>query len=943
MSDSAPLPLVPARLSSLLAVPMTALLLGLSATIAATAIVALAVRRDEDARFEHVVQVVRDRMESGLAGYVDLLLGARALFAATPEANSEAFADYVRALDLRQRFPGLQGIGFAPRVAPADAEGLVAERRASGTASFRIWPPGARDEYFPIVALEPLDARNRAAIGFDMWSDPSRRAAMISARASGDPVASARVTLVQEIDEQKQSGFLLFLAAYRPEESGRTFIGFVYSPFRIGDLFQHLLLTDPGIALAVYDGEDTRGDLLYGAPASGAPTRLQRDAVVRVAGRPWTVRFTSTAAFTSTRLRWLAPLTLATGLIGSLALFLLTRGQAHARRQAEANARELAASQERLRRLVDANIIGIVLTDLDGRVAEANDAFLGLVGYTRAEVSSGRLDTTAMTPPEHRDADRRAFEELRRLGSHRPYEKELIRKDGTVVPVLVGTAVTGSQPATGIGFIVDLTELKQAQRRLAASERLFRTMADQAPVMIWMADEGNRGTYFNRPWLEFTGRSLAQELGFGWTQGVHPDDKPGAVDHCQTHFQLRQPFTMELRLRDAAGAWRWVLDHGVPLYDGDRFAGYIGSCVDITERRHAEARDRFLAEASAVLTSTMSPNDSLDQVARLAVRRIADWCIIDLLVGDRLQRTAVAAADPADAEAASALRLLTPAPGDPAYVALDARRSQVGSIDAAGLQGMAGDSVHLALLRSLGLVSSLAAPIGARGKELGVVTFLTARSGQVLKPADQPMAEDLALRIGLAVDNAFLYQQAESTLRELAAKADDLTHSNAELEQFAYVASHDLQEPLRMVTSYLDLLRMRYDQVLDDRGRGYLTQAFDGGRRMNDLIQDLLAWSRLGRDRPQRGPCDSALALADAIENLRAQIDRAGAEVDAGGLPTVLADRIRLVQVFQNLIGNAIKFRGGEAPRVRLAAERDGHAWVFTVADNGIGIAPAYR
>jgi PAS domain S-box-containing protein len=140
-------------------------------------------------------------------------------------------------------------------------------------------------------------------------------------------------------------------------------------------------------------------------------------------------------------------------------------------------------------------------------------------------------------------------------------------------------------------------ELSRQQEALRLSEARFRTAANAAPVMLWTADDQNRGTWYNDAWLAFRGRPLEQELGFGWAEGVHPDDLERSVAHCQACFAARRPFTMEFRLRRADGAYRWVLDTGAPLFGpGGEFTGYIGSCLDIDDRKAAEdARARLLA------------------------------------------------------------------------------------------------------------------------------------------------------------------------------------------------------------------------------------------------------------------------------------------------------------------------------------------------------------
>jgi signal transduction histidine kinase len=176
----------------------------------------------------------------------------------------------------------------------------------------------------------------------------------------------------------------------------------------------------------------------------------------------------------------------------------------------------------------------------------------------------------------------------------------------------------------------------------------------------------------------------------------------------------------------------------------------------------------------------------------------------------------------------------------------------------------------------------------------------------------------------------------------LDAQARDLERSNAELEQFAYVASHDLQEPLRKVASFCQLLEQRYKGELDERADQYIEFAVDGAKRMQQLINDLLAFSRVGRTPGALAPVDLGEALRRALGDLDAVMVESRAQVDAAELPTVDGELALLTLVFQNLIGNALKFRGVDPPRVRIDVERNDGEWLISCSDNGIGIDPEY-
>jgi hypothetical protein len=179
----------------------------------------------------------------------------------------------------------------------------------------------------------------------------------------------------------------------------------------------------------------------------------------------------------------------------------------------------------------------------------------------------------------------------------------------------------------------------------------------------------------------------------------------------------------------------------------------------------------------------------------------------------------------------------------------------------------------------------------------------------------------------------------EKRLRQQRSRSEEeLARSNAELEQFAYVASHDLQEPLRMIANYTQLLAERYRGKLDEQADKYIAYSVDGAVRMQTLIRDLLSFSRVGTAEIDLSATECHAVVEQALKNLQAAVQESGATVKWTGLPMVMADPSQLTQVFQNLIANAIRFHGAEAPVVQIDAEKKDHEWVVTVSDNGIGV-----
>lgn len=190
---------------------------------------------------------------------------------------------------------------------------------------------------------------------------------------------------------------------------------------------------------------------------------------------------------------------------------------------------------------------------------------------------------------------------------------------------------------------------------------------------------------------------------------------------------------------------------------------------------------------------------------------------------------------------------------------------------------------------------------------------------------------------------AFEITDLKKTEKELQRYYDELTESNTELARFAYVASHDLKEPLRNISNYSQLLAKRYRGNLDERADQYIEYITLGVGRMYELIDDLLLYSSAGNEKPQLKPVAMSTVVAGAQANVGSSINDRKAVIETGPLPTVVGDPVQLTQLFQNLLSNAVKYCSGQSPHVRITYRETNEDWVFSVADNGIGIAPEYH
>ncbi|MET0625227.1 MAG: CHASE domain-containing protein, partial [Pyrinomonadaceae bacterium] len=339
-----------------------------------TAAIAWDVRSSSEAndhlRFENAARGTEDDVRYRLQTYAGILRAGAGLFAADREVSREEFRRFVERVGVAETYPGIQGVGFTARVRAGEAGAFLESMRRQGLENFQLRPAGEREEYQPVTYIEPSNARNLSALGFDMLSEESRREAMWRARDTGQPAASARVTLVTETDERKQAGFLIYVPVYRGggvpvDVEGRRVAlrGFVYAPFRADDLLRGIFGNErnPLVDFRLYDGDAARAEeaerllggdgarepeagrranerLLHTTYEYGAESdaynrrpRFRRVSTIDTEGRPWTLVFTPRhgSAVAHGDRGW--AFVLLTGVAFGLALFFVTRAQVRAR------------------------------------------------------------------------------------------------------------------------------------------------------------------------------------------------------------------------------------------------------------------------------------------------------------------------------------------------------------------------------------------------------------------------------------------------------------------------------------------------------------------------------------------------------------------------------------------------------------------------------------
>lgn len=469
-----------------------------------------------------------------------------------------------------------------------------------------------------------------------------------------------------------------------------------------------------------------------------------------------------------------------------------------------------------------------------------------------------------------------------------------------------------------VGTALPITERKLAEEKLHQSEALRRVALEGAQLGTWSIDLVTGSVFWDKRAREIFGVSMqqpiSQELGL---RLVHPDDR----DRDQkAYIRATDPITgsgeynIEKRIVSENGDVFWVAMKGRVLFaedgNGRRAVQFTGIVMDITPRKKAEEAQRRYQ----------------DELEELVAERAAA-----LKMSEARYRTLT--------ESSPDMIFLINSDYTLAYVNPVAAR-QFGE-NAADVIGNPQTALFPAQLT-------------ARQQQVLRHVFASREMQQIESKVSTPqadiwlhtrlvpiMAEDddtVTAVLGVSRDITFL-KEAELALEK---KAADLQRSNTELEQFAYVASHDLQEPLRMISSYLQLLRRRYHDQLDDDADEFIDYAVDGAERMKRLIQDLLAFSRVGTRGDPFTAVDANAILQQALNNLQTAIQEADVTITADNLPEITGDAGQLVQLFQNLISNAIKFRQETDPKVHIGVTQAEDMWRFSVADNGIGVDPQF-
>ncbi|BAY25376.1 multi-sensor signal transduction histidine kinase [Calothrix sp. NIES-2100] len=547
------------------------------------------------------------------------------------------------------------------------------------------------------------------------------------------------------------------------------------------------------------------------------------------------------------------------------------------------------------------------------------------------------------------------------LATDSDYEAEYrnIWPDGSIHWVLargVGIYDDDGNPTRMIGVTLDITARKQAEQALQESEQRWQLALQGNNDGIWDWNLQTNEVFFSTRWKEMLGyedHEIANHID-EWSKRVHPEDLDWVLAEIRDHFDKKTPYYVtEHRVQCKDGSYKWILDRGQALWDSTgNVVRMVGSHTDINDRKRVEEeikRQNLRSQLFSEITLKIRESLQIDDILQTTVNEIQKLLHADRVLIFRLwldgSGTVVQEAVLPGCSVMLAQNILEPCFGQDYLEKY--RQGRVSAITDVAKADIG--ECHREFLQQHGVQANLVVPILIRDGIWGLLIAHQCHHPREWNSFELDLLQQLANQIGIALSQAQLLEQETRHSQELA-------RSNGELEQFAYIASHDLQEPLRMVISYLQLLEQRYKNQLDARADEFISYAVDGAQRMQTLINDLLNYSRVSTRAQPFKLVDCNTVLARAIANLQIAIQESHAVITSDALPEVRADTTQLVQVLQNLIGNAIKFRRQEPPQIHITAIRNTlesnqenshltpveNEWLFSVRDNGIGLESQY-
>ncbi|MBF9253068.1 CHASE domain-containing protein [Pontibacter sp. 172403-2] len=863
--------------------------------------------------FEIRASQASESIQTRVKDYIQILIGAKALFIASDTVTRSDWHTYYETLHLEENYPGIQGFGYTHIIYPDELARFEQQIRNEGFPDFKVYPEGKRNIYSSIIYLEPFGSRNRRAFGYDMFSEPVRQSAMRIARDTKQPAMSGKVRLVQENGKNEQPGFLIYLPIYKDnadpksmQDRQRLIKGFVYSPFRVHDLMNSVLGDDyQDLDIEIFDGNTlSRESLLYNTDSTfhfnkHGGSKFHNRSTLSIGNHTWRIFITGKESFVRTADADLPYFILWGGSIISFLMFFIIWSLSNTRRS------------NRLKQTITDNATaGLFIMNANGYCTFMNPAAEEMTGFTFKEMQARPLHQ--MIHHHRPDGTPYPLEEcpidraLPTNNSMRAHEDMFIRKDGTFFNVTCATRpiIENGVPAYTIIEVRDITDEKRAQQAIIESEARFRTMADNAPVMIWVGDASGKCVYVNKQWTNFTGQTFAQSISMGWRQVVVKEEEAAYAETFRKAAEHAEAFKMEMRMRRHDGEIRWAINTAMPRFGvNGEFLGHIGSIIDITEIKEAERKVKQNAELLQKLF--------LEVPALVGLVRAPDYQyalaspLYRQLYGNRplVGKTIFEAHSPSEGEGFFSKLEHVFKTGEP-FVGKEVPTT-IDCLNSGGRRDAYFNLVYQPLLDTSGEVEAVLVFAVE-------VTELVAARKRMLEAND-----------------------------ELSEKNSELQRINNDLDSFVYTASHDLKSPIANMEGLTALLRDVLDGKLNQADNKILDMVSDSINKLKQTIADLTEITKVQKDlQAEVEPIYFEKVLQDITSDIQRLVLESDATITTNfQVDSILYTRKNLRSIIYNLVSNGIKYKALERrPEVNISTYRQGEFVVLEVADNGLGI-----
>ena len=617
-----------------------------------------------------------------------------------------------------------------------------------------------------------------------------------------------------------------------------------------------------------------------------------------------------------------------------------------------------AERENHFRTLVDSTPTLIWASDANMQRVFFNKSWLEFTGRTmEQEIGVGWLEGLH---PDDREGSYQTYAQAfeRRL----PFEMEyrLRRHDGDYRWIMARGQPRYNIDETFIGYTgscTDITERKKTEEELQINEERLRLVLSGSAITVMTVDRDLRYTWIHNPQAGFTAQEM---IGKRDDELFPPKVAETFIAFKQEVLATEKPVRVELDF-NWNGVYERFVTRAEPLVDSNgSVTGITVVSINITERVRNEERATFLAEASRLLSSSLDYETTLQQVTGSMVPRLADWCSVDILTEDEeIAQVAVAHVDPAKVKWAKSWREThPPSIDDPGGLALVLRTGKsefypeiAQELLEEAIRNAPTDEEREAI-ESINFKSVMIVPLITRNKVLGAITLVWSDSDRRYNEADLEFVEELARRAATAVDHARLYRESqvraedfrvlnETLEQQVGERTMELQRSNQDLDQFAYIASHDLKAPLRAIDHLSTWVLEDVGHLLPDRSHEHLEKMRSRIKRMEGLLDDLLTYSRAGRFRGEATTIDTSELVARVIDTVSPP---EGFTIRMEGeFPTIFTYPAPLETVLRNLVSNAIKHHDKPTGNIRIWAKQVEGMVEFAVADDGPGIDPAFH